>query len=330
MLRMIILAILAAGCVGTAYFLLIDNPQGQPSSSQLLLRGLSKDAAGISQIEITDADGEVFSARLIDGTWQATHLAENQTFPVQQSALKSLVEQLSQARVIEKKTANSDYYERLGVADPNDSGGGSRQVTLIGVLSRYTLYVGKPSDYGSGQFVREKDEAHALLINTVINLPRTPTDWLQQSVMPVSPDNVSRVVITRRGQADMTFARDATGTWEWLEQDAQASLRYPTVLNDAIAAMLDLSYESLTPYQPQNWPEENGHATLQLTQTDGQQLTLHLRPTASGANYQLWIEDGPLSGDLSDWTFILAPYQANALLLQPDNVLMEPQADMPR
>lgn len=320
--RVIILAILAASCAAGAYYMLAEKPAADLSATTQFVYGLSEDASGISQVTIEVPEGVRFSARLIDNEWQATHLAENQTFPVDHAQLQKLVEQVTQARVVERKTSNPEYYTRLGVASLDSIDANANRVTFTAATSRYAFHVGKPSAYGSGQFVREKDAAQVLLINNVITLPRAPTDWLVQQVLPFSIDELTRVTVTMGQQADRVFVRDQNQQWQWQAQDESQALRYPTVVEDALTSMLALSYESVTTYQNAQWESLDEIASIRLEFVSGQQRVVHLSAADEIGNHQLWVESINTDAWLNNWVFTVAPYQAEALMLEPDNLVV--------
>ena len=324
--RVIILTLLTAGCATGAYYILSEKPVTDLSATTQFLYGLSEDAASISQVTIEVSEGERFSARLINGQWQATHLADKQTFPVEQARLQELVEQVTQSRVVEGKTSNPDYYKKLGVAPLNDADSNSNLVTLTAATSRYAFHVGKASAHGSGQFVREKGAARVLLINNVITLPRTSTEWLQQQIMPFSVNELTRVTVATPEDADRVFVREQDDRWLWQAQEETQTLRYPTVINDALTSMLALDYETVTEYERDKWQRLDEIASIRFELGNGQQTVAHLSAASEVGNHRLWIESKNSDNWLNNWVFTIAPYQAEALLLEPGNLVITNQA----
>lgn len=323
--RVIILAILAASCAGAAYYILSEKPATELSATTRFISGLRDNAAAISEVIIEDPQGIRFSARRMNGQWQATHLADNQTFPVDHAQLQKLVEQVTQARVVERKTANPEYYARLGVASLDAADANANLVTFMAATSRYTFHVGKPSVHGSGQFVREEGAAQVLLINNVITLPRTPTAWLQKHILPRSVDALERVTIMKSQQPDMRLVRGPDEQWRWYTLEEPQTLRYPTVVNDAVTSMLTLNYESVSAFQRAHWEGLDQVATIRFEFNDGQHRVVHLSAADEVGNHQLWVESSDTDRWLNNWVFTVASYQADALMLDPKSLVMMPQ-----
>ncbi|GGW86320.1 DUF4340 domain-containing protein [Alteromonas halophila] len=324
--RIFILALLTVASASAAYYLLSSRPQLDQPQSAPVLRGLTEDAATISEVRVSDAQGIRFSARLVKDQWQATHLDSDATFPVNQTRLRDLVEKLTQARIAERKTSNQAYYDRLGVGDIDNAESASVRVTLMTATTRYSLIVGKASEHGQGQFVRERGAPQVLLTDTVIPLPRTTTDWLRQDIVPFTADEITQISIDNGEENVMLLNRADDQQWIWAQRPEERELRYPSVLTDTVLNMVAINFESVMVFRPDHFKNKSDLTTITFMLSDGRQIEAWLSGADDNGNHQLRLLADNASW-LSNWVFTLAPYQAEALTPHADTLLKSVPAE---
>ena len=116
MKRIVVLSVLVILSLGGAYYLTMYRGQADSAPAHVLLGGLEENASALTAVTIENAEGVVFSARREQNQWFATHLDSMLTFPVDMTALSDFVSELTQATVLEGKTAKASQYSRLGLS----------------------------------------------------------------------------------------------------------------------------------------------------------------------------------------------------------------------
>ena len=214
---LLILAILAVVAAGLA---LVGQRDDASTASSLVGTALapqlaeSLDSASAILIETGGAQTSVTLQRQGD-SWT---VAEHDGYPADFGKLRAALTDLAQARVVEEKTRNPDFYDRLGV-QPLDAA----EATGTGVRIRdgsqdlVNIVLGATSG-PSGRFARAAESDVSVLIDRNPEIPADPTEWLLPQLLDVRGDRVQRVTITHadgevlelskaaRGQANFTVA----------------------------------------------------------------------------------------------------------------------------
>lgn len=188
--------LLASTLVVTILILLMPGKTGKESEFVVrsLVPGLDSRVNDVTWVRITKG-GNVPVATLVRGE-EAWTVEEAKSYPADWARLKKLLFALSQAQVIELKTSNPDYYDRLGVKDISDPSS-SAVLVEIGEGDQATrLLLGAPAQGREGQYVRFPDQEQALLINRPVEVSAQAADWLLRDVVDLAEAEVVDVTIT--------------------------------------------------------------------------------------------------------------------------------------
>jgi hypothetical protein len=123
-------------------------------------------------------------------------VAEKSGYRADVGKLRAGLRALSEARILEPKTANPELHSRLGVenlADEMASGTGVA-FTLTGGGSVPTVILGN-TEGTKYRYVRRADEAQSYLIDRDPEMPRTASQWLDAAILDVRGDRVQQVTI---------------------------------------------------------------------------------------------------------------------------------------
>ena len=160
---------------------------------------LNGNVNAVAKIEIQNAKSN-FSMTLDNGNWG---LDQNDGYRVEFQKVKSAIVNLSNFKLIEKKTADAARYGRLELNDPADNDAKSRKVVLKDAKGNVLVdtVVGKlnPNLFGTGgagTYIRRADEKATWLARGQVELGEEPNNWMARQIVNYGQEKVRRVVIT--------------------------------------------------------------------------------------------------------------------------------------
>ena len=120
---LLVLVVIAAAAVWGV--MQINQPTEQVADTtigQALYPKLAESVNDVSEVTLTTAGTEpaVSLKRQQDG-WTVANLAD---YPADVSKVRALLLQLVDSKIVEEKTANPEFFDRLGVADKDQAEGG--------------------------------------------------------------------------------------------------------------------------------------------------------------------------------------------------------------
>ena len=180
--------------VGALALIAQYDPQPPSPGGGLLLPGLADDLDQVTQVAVVGAGSEPVATlqRGEDGTWT---VAEKNGYPADATRVRSTLIALAESRIVEPKTANPDFYDRLGVEDVVSDDAGGLSVTLTGADPPVAVIVGD-SEGASQRYVREPGQAQSFLIDRNPEVGDETTDWLDTELLAIPGSRVARVTVT--------------------------------------------------------------------------------------------------------------------------------------
>jgi hypothetical protein len=118
-------------------------------------------------------------------------VAERANYPADVPKLRKLLLSLSDAKILEEKTANPANYSIIGVEDPTKPGATGAQIELIGKEGRHDLIVGKPVEQGN--FVRRVGEKSSYIVEPGISFEAEPRYWIDTHLLDISADKIQSI-----------------------------------------------------------------------------------------------------------------------------------------
>ncbi len=183
------------------------DPQPPATGGGLLLPGLGEDLDQVTRVTVTGAGNEPVATlqREEDGGWT---IAEKAGYPADVAKVRETLIGLAQARIVEAKTANPEFYDRLGVEAVENEAAGGITVTLMGTDSPVSIIVGD-TEGTSQAYVREADQAQSFLIDRNPDVGSETTDWLATEIVAIPGPRVARVTVTHPdGEVVSVFKAD--------------------------------------------------------------------------------------------------------------------------
>ena len=188
--------VLAAALVVLGALALIAqyDPQPPAPGGGLLLPELGEDLDQVTQVTIMGAGSETVATlqRGAGGGWTIT---ERNGYPADVEKVRHTLISLAEARIVEPKTANPGFHDRLGVEDVASDDAGGLAVMLTGTDTPVDIIVGD-TESTSQRYVRVAEQAQSFLIDRDPDVGSETTDWLATDIVALPGSRVSRVTVT--------------------------------------------------------------------------------------------------------------------------------------
>jgi hypothetical protein len=219
----------------------------------MLLPGLQEQVNDIDWLRIAGAGNEVLATLRREGDeWVVEEAA---AYRADWSRLKPLLSGLASARIVEAKTSNPDYYDRLGVEDISAPGAGGYRVEFNAESGIPAVIIGQRAQGRKGQYARVDGSAQSVLVDQQFEFPRDSQGWLDREIIDIGEAEVVEIgiyhadgntVVARKASADdRNFELEAVPEGfeprsEWSVNSLAGNL---TALNlDAVAPAADIDW----------------------------------------------------------------------------------------
>ncbi|HSG93466.1 MAG TPA: DUF4340 domain-containing protein, partial [Methylotenera sp.] len=148
----------------------------------------------LTEVNITAAGSEKIAT--LQKAGDAWVVAERSAYPADVGNLRKQLLALSEARIIEKKTANRDLYHRLGVQDISKSDAGGHEIRLVSPGMDQQVIIGNSGpQINSSRYVRLSNERSSWLIDRGISVDQPTADWLQKDLFDISSSRIAQIRI---------------------------------------------------------------------------------------------------------------------------------------
>ena len=165
-----------------------------------LLKGLRESINEVTQLRVIEAgDKPAVTLQRVAHGWT---VVERGGYPADIGKVRETLIGLSEATLIEAKTANPERHSVLGVEDVAKPDAKGMRVEIDGKIPA-KIVVGTYSTQGNGSFVRRNDEAQAWLAKGNLVPDRQAANWLVKDIVDIASDRIMRVEIKR---GDSSFA----------------------------------------------------------------------------------------------------------------------------
>jgi len=236
---------------GIAVVLVVLAVMTQPSQdttaarSALLLPELPDALVDIEEVRLETAGAEtVATLTRSDAGWS---VVERDGYPADIAKLSEVLLALSEARSIEAKTANPDYYDRLGVEpiEAETATGIAVSMSRNG-MSLPTVILGD-SVGTSYRYARLADTAQSLLIDRDPELPRDTGQWLVTDIVDVRGARMQQVTITHADGETVVISKPNAeqSNFDVANVPEDRELQYPGVANVIGNALRELKLEDV-------------------------------------------------------------------------------------
>lgn len=188
-----IIAVLAAVIIALVALLVPQRGGYDPGESgQALLPGLMDRVNDIDRVVISGRGGTVATLSKGDGQWRVEEL---DGYPADWSRLQALLSDLAQMEIVEAKTANPEYYPRLGVEDVTAEGASGTRIDFSAADSVWAVIAGHEASLQYGQYLRIADQPQSVLADRILDLSPETVDWADAEILDVGSGLIAEVSI---------------------------------------------------------------------------------------------------------------------------------------
>lgn len=274
-----------------------------------LLPGLSEQVNEIDWLRVSGPGDDVIAT--LERRETKWLVAEAEAYPADWSRLRTLLMDLAEAEIIEPKTANSRYYDRLGVQNidrPNASG---LQIEFAPKTGLPALILGKSAAGRDGSYVRKQDAAASFLVDRRFDLPRERKAWMEQTIVEVSDAEVVEVVVEHpdgeRIVASKASADDEDFELQGIPEGRE--IRSAWAVNSLAGNLSSLMLDGVRPDAEIDW---SGATRFSLLTADGLRVEVELLrlgagPAEPGAeDEQAGVEEEAAGEPAQHWLRVMA------------------------
>lgn len=241
--------VLAAALVvlGAVALIAQYDPQPPAPGGGLLLPDLGEDLDQVTRVSVVGAGSAPVATleRGEDGSWS---VAEKDGYPADTEKVRQTLISLAEARIVEPKTSNPDFYGRLGVEDMEAESAGGVAVALTGAEMPVNVIVGDTE--GTSQvYVREVDQAQSFLVDRNPDVGNETTDWLATEILAIPGTRMAQVtVIHPDGEVvSVSKADSEQSNFDLEEMPPGRELQYASVANVMGNVLSSLNLQDVEP-----------------------------------------------------------------------------------
>jgi hypothetical protein len=204
--RLVALIVIALLALGGASFLAARRDGSQQKTGASLFPTLATQAH--SATEITVFKGSSTPSLTVHKQNEQWTVAERANYPADLSKLRSLLQSLADAKIIEEKTSNPASYPVIGVEDPLKPEAGGAEVSISVADGKHAVIVGKSSPEGS--YVRRAGEEKSYSVAPAISVDAEPRFWIDTKLLDLKTADIEKVDMKFSGAPSYMIHRAAT------------------------------------------------------------------------------------------------------------------------
>ena len=240
------LIVLTGAFVVLCVLALVGQRNQAPTSTvtNVLFAGLLEELDGVELIELTERGDEII-ATLELGTegWSVT---ERGGYPANTQKINYMLLSIAEAHVLEEKTANPEWHDRLGVEPIERENAGGIGIRLVGTDVPVNIIVGDSA--GDGQvYVRKANQAQSYLINRDPEIGRSTSDWLDTEMFTIAANRIKQVKLQHPDGEILTIFKDEPGQSNFTISNIPESreLQYESVANTIGSTLSNLALQDV-------------------------------------------------------------------------------------
>lgn len=318
-----ILAIVSLALVLILFALQLGNNDSS-TSGELLFPQLKSEINDIDSLTVTRSgdDGATVIAKR-DDAWV---IASREDYPADIGTLRELLLALADAQIVERKTSNPDYYDQLGLRDPEAEGSKGTRIQLHGAGREYDFIVGNVAQAGF-RYVRVGDDPQSWLIDKNPDIPDSAGEWLRRDIVDIKAAEIRSAIIRHPDGEEIHINKESTeGTdFEVTNIPDGRELSYATVTNSITGVLASLTLDDVrkatdNPADAVTTTFETFEGARIVVQTEKSDEESWITLEAEA------IEDdiesiAALNARVAGWQFRIPQYKANQLTRRWDDIL---------
>lgn len=328
-------ALVLMAIIGMMMLTWYQNEDEQVGESVKFLPALKQNLNNLGKLEVSTATGS-FSLVKQDQKWV---VLEKHSYPVDIAMLSSLLEGLSTAHLVERKTVKPENHSILEVSGLSIEGSKAKQVSGFGDGYSFSVLIGKSSQGREGQFVRKTDDSQVWLTDRSLPVNSSELAWLKPQIIDIKPGEVKKI-------EQFDLSRELQFTLDLVEGEdelvlrnlpANRRLRYPSSTSELAGALENLRLTDVRLHESDAWSHSfrtvfnlvDGREIIVLAVDVKDQKWLHLsvgEPAGSDAQSGFSAEDHHNPGR---WDYRVAGYVFEEFTKNLDDLLDEQNEPAP-
>jgi len=278
-------SLLVVTLVIAAMLVLIPDKTGNDDAFEVrpLVPGLEDWVNNVNRVSLVKGGSQTVATLVRnDKTWV---MEEANSYPANWETLRGLLASLAQAQVIEPKTTNEAYYDRLGLVDVAQDSSEAILVELDSGDQQFRILVGNPAQGREGHYVRVDGDEQALLVDQVLTVKSETSDWLQRDIVDISESEVVEVRIIHDDGEEIVLEKKSADDQDFvlLNLPDEREIQSKWTINSIGGSLSMLQLEETDLADNIDW---SGASKLQFLTADGLQLSLEL----TSIEEQSWIK----------------------------------------
>ena len=227
-----------------------ERPQTLSRNDTLLLPELEDVFNDVDEIVVTKAGDEKVAT--LDRGADGWSVAEKDGYPADVGAIRQALLAISEAKIVETKTANPDYYDRLGLTSVDQEDSAGTAVTIRYDDKTLPTIIFGDTEGTNYRYARPADDAQSLLIDRDPKLPRETSGWLRAEILDVQGDRVQQVTIDHADGETVVINKEgrAQTNFSVAPIPEGRELRYPGVANVIGNSLRSLKLEDVRRDEP--------------------------------------------------------------------------------
>jgi hypothetical protein len=191
--RSVVVLLLALVVLGLAVFVAQRGRSPAAIASGPIVPGLEAALNDVDRVALTKAGGETVAT--LERRGDAWVVAEKDGYRADVAKLRQGLRALAEAKVLETKTANPEFYDRLGVEDVAGANAGGVAVTIAAAGRDFGALILGQAVGSKQRYARRANEPQSYLVDRNPDFPKSTSQWLDSSIVDVRGERVQQVTI---------------------------------------------------------------------------------------------------------------------------------------
>ncbi len=209
-----LLVLLAALVIGVVAYYNSSTKQQSVDANTYLVPSLAANLNNVTKFTVSEVGNTLLSE--ISKTDKGWVVNNRDGYPANIKAIRIMLNNLAEAKLVEAKTSNTENYFKLGVEDISHEKAQGILFSLEGLSESNEIIIGNNGSSGKNtQYIRRKDQQQSWLINKRLNLNRDVTDWLQKDILDIPPERIKTVQIKHPDGSEVNIANDGEEEYEY-------------------------------------------------------------------------------------------------------------------
>jgi uncharacterized protein DUF4340 len=241
-------AILAGALVVLLALVIFGQRTSAPvGTGSALVPDLAAALGDLERVTVVKANGEtVATLEKRPDNWV---VADKHDYVANAAKLRQALTALSEAKILEQKTANPALYGRLGVEDVTGASAAGVSIALAAQGHDLPTIILGNAEGSKYRYARRAGEAQSYLIDRNPDVPRAAAQWVDSVIVDVRGERVREVTITHAdGEVvHLSKASSELANFEVAGVPKGRELSYPGVANVVGNALRELNLEDVEP-----------------------------------------------------------------------------------